>query len=513
MSNNNSYAENDLREVKQLGMWASIASLSYVFWLLGGMELIERLAYYGVKSSAGLYGKSPVSEGGLGITMTDYGMIMGVFALVQTFVPVLSGGVSDRFGYKETIAVSTFIKIAGYLTMAWFPTFYGFMVGAMLLAAGTGIFKPGIQGSIVKATTRENSTMAWGVFYQVVNIGGFLGPLVSAHMRQLAWSHLFYACAAIISLNLLLLFAYKEPDKEERLERNRKIKSGELQQELLWKSALIELKKPIVLLYMLVFPGFWFLFNALFDVLPVHIDEWVDTSVIVSDLFGEGGTSNSVIQFFLGLNNEGTKVMPEGMLNLNAGMIMTTCFLFAAMSAKYRITSSMLVGCLASCVAIMLIGAFNFAWMAVFSIALFSIGEMLISPKKNEFMGNIAPKDKKAMYLGFVMLPQGIGWGLEGFLGPRLYDIYASKERFSLELLTDRGMSSADVAAIPTGEGFTTLVSYTGETAKALTQLLYNTHNISMAWYIIGIIGSVSGIGIYFYGRWLLNLQKSQTTD
>jgi len=49
--------------------------------------------------------------------------------------------------------------------LAWFPSFWGFMAGAMVLE----------------------------------------------------WSHVFYACAAIISLNFLLLLTYKEQDKEERL--------------------------------------------------------------------------------------------------------------------------------------------------------------------------------------------------------------------------------------------------------------------------------------------------------
>lgn len=505
---NNVYAGNDLKEVKQLGMWASIASLGYIFWLVGGMEMIERLAYYGVKSSATLYATSPASEGGLGITPGDFGIILSIFALVQTFVPVLSGGLSDRIGYKETIALSTIIKIIGYLLMAWFPTFYGFMAGAIFLAAGTGIFKPGIQATLANATKKENGSMAWGIFYQIVNIGGFLGPLVSAHMRQLSWDNLFYACAIIISLNLLLIFAYTEPGKEKRLEREAKIKSGEVKQEFLWKDALTELMKPVVIFYMLVFAGFWFTFNALFDVLPLHIKEWVDTSVIVTSLFGENGTSNGFAKFFLGMDDAGTKIMPEGMLNMNAGMIMVTCFLFAALSAKIRITTSMLIGCIFSVVAITFVGLFNYGWFMLFSIMLFSIGEMLISPKKNEFMSNIAPEGKKAMYLGFVMLPQGIGWGLEGYWGPKLYEIYASKEKFSLQLLQERGMSLDEINKIPTGEAFTTLVSYTGESAQALTQLLYQTHNIGMAWYIIAAIGSISGIGIYFYGRWLLTVQN-----
>jgi hypothetical protein len=38
--------------------------------------------------------------------------------------------------------------------------------------------------------------------------------------------------------------------------------------------------------YLLIFSGFWFMFNALFDVLPAHIEDWVDTRDIVRTLFG-----------------------------------------------------------------------------------------------------------------------------------------------------------------------------------------------------------------------------------
>lgn len=508
MSNSNIYADNDLTEVKQLGMWASILSLGYVFWLVGGMEMVERLAYYGVKSTASLYARDPASQGGLGITASEFADILGIWALVMSLVPIVLGGVADRIGYKETIVASTVIKIAGYFVMAWFPSYWGFMAGSVLLAFGTGIFKPGIQGTLVKATKKESRTMAWGIFYQIVNIGGYLGPLVAAHFRQMAWENVFYACAAIISLNFIFVLMYKEPGKEERLEQQQKVKAGEVHQEPLFKAAWREIQKPIVYLYMIVFSGFWFLFFALFDVLPWYVADWVDTSIIVRDLFGEGGTSSSAFQFFMAMDNEGTKILPEGILNINSAMIMTTCFIFAALSAKYRIMTSMLIGCLFSIAAIMVVGAFNFAWMAVLGVALFSIGEMLLSPKKNQFMSNIAPKDKIAMYLGFVMLPQGIGNTLEGFLGMRIYERFASKEDFSRELLEQKGMAAAEIEKIPTGEAFTKLVEFTGQTEQAMTQVLYQSHNVSMAWYIIGGVGVFSAVGIYLYGKWIYSIEK-----
>ncbi len=44
MTLNDQDPESSLSDVKQLGLIAAIGSLSYVFWVVGGMEMIERLA-------------------------------------------------------------------------------------------------------------------------------------------------------------------------------------------------------------------------------------------------------------------------------------------------------------------------------------------------------------------------------------------------------------------------------------------------------------------------------------
>ncbi len=497
-----------LQDVKQLGLFAAIASLSYVFWCCGGMEMIERLAFYGVKAVAALYAKAPASKGGLGVTMSDFGTILMVWALVQSIVPVFSGGLSDRYGYKETIFASTVVKIAGYIVMAFFPTYQGFFAGAILLATGTAIFKPGIQGTLVKSTTRENSSMAWGIFYQTVNIGGFMGPLLAGFMRKMEWRYVFFACAAIISLNFLMLLIYKEPDKEERLERRRLVKEGKLQEKSLVTESLHELGKTHVWLYLLIFSGFWFMFNALFDVLPVHIQEWVDTRNIVTSLFGAGGTDSEIIKFFVVMNEEGTEILPEGMLNLNAGLIMITCFAFAWLSGLMRATTSMVVGTLMATAAIFMSGHSTVGWWSVIAILSFSVGEMLSSPKFSEFIGNFAPSDKKAMYLGFSQIPLAIGWTLEGKVGPWLYDVYASKDTFSRELLLERGMGSDLVTAIPQGEAFDRLIDFTGQDGWELTSIMYQTHDVARVWDIMGLVGILTAIGIYMYGRWILALSR-----
>lgn len=489
-------------DVKQLGLAAGIASLGYVFWIVGGMEMVERLAYYGVKAVATLYAKDPVSKGGLGVTMDEFGTLLMFWAMVQAGLPIFTGGLSDRFGYKETIAASTVVKICGYLTMAAFPTYWGFFAGAIILAAGTAIFKPGIQGTLVNATKRENSSLAWGIFYQTVNIGGFLGPLVAGYMRKMEWRYVFLACAGIIAFNFLFLLMYKEPGKEARLARNA---SGVARPNYLAET-FKEISRPHVWPYLLIFSGFWFMFNALFDVLPAHIDDWVDTRDIVTTLFGGGADHSALVSFFVIMNKDGTEILPEGMMNVNSMIIMITCFFFAWLSGLMKAIHSMVLGTLLASVAMILSGFSTLGWVSLAAICIFSVGEMMSSPKFSEYVGNFAPPDKKAMYLGFAQFPIALGWTLEGKLGMKLYGTFASKDLFSREMLVQNGMSQADADKIPNGEAFQTLVDSLHLPSHDVTALLLQTHNPGVIWWVMAGIGVFSALGIAWYGRWVKSL-------
>jgi hypothetical protein len=71
---------------------------------------------------------------------------------------------------------------------------------------------------------------------------------------------------------------------------------------------------------------------------------------------------------------------------------------------------------------------------------------MLASPKYSEFLGNIAPPDKKAMWIGFSQAPILIGWTIEGKLGPSLYDLFSSKDEFARQMLLTHGLSADQVS-------------------------------------------------------------------
>ncbi len=502
-----SHEEAILTDVEQLRFWAAIRSLGYVFWVVGAMEMVERLAYYGVRAVATLYATRPVSAGGLGVTMATFGTLLFCWNLAQSLVPIFTGGLSDRYGYKQTIFASTAVKCFGYLLMAWWPSYAGFFVGAMFLAVGTAIFKPGIQGTLIHATHRRNSSMAWGIFYQTVNIGGWIGPLIALHMRTLAWKYVFYTNAAFICLNFLLLFTYREPGREQRLARQQRIRDGHEKQRSLLLESLAELRKPHLSLYLLIFSVWWLMFPMLWDVLPKYVEDWADTVPMVRFLFGANPHPGPVARFFLGMDDVGKAIQPEGIVNINAGMIMLTCFLFAGLSARMRATTSMLIGTLLVVAALSLFGASCHVGFAVLAMVIFSAGEMLASPKFSEFLGNIAPPDKKAMWIGFSQAPILIGWTIEGKLGPLLYSLFSSKDEFARQMLIERGMAPELVTkqVLPVGEAFHKLVQFTGESPEHLTRLLYQNHHVGLTWFVFAAIGVAAAVMIYLYGRWIRN--------
>ena len=490
-------------EISQLGLVASILSLGYVFWIVGAMEMVERLAYYGVRSVAGLYAKSPLSQGGLGITPAEYGTVLMVWSAFQGFVPIFVGGLADRYGYKKTIAASTVIKIVAYLIMAAWPSFWGFLGGAIFLALGTAVFKPGIQGTLVKATNRRNSSMAWGIFYQTVNVGSFLGPLMAGLMRKMAWEYVFLCCAAIISLNFLLLLTYREPGMEERLERERQRREKGEPQKSLVSETLRELRRPELALFLAIFTGFYFMFYALFDVLPLHLDDWVDTRDVVATVSRYVDTANPVVRFVVILDKSGQRIQPEGIMNVNSALIMLTCFLVAWMASRIRILRSIALGAALASLSLFLIGSSTAGWMALGAISIFSLGEMLASPRFGEFIGgHLAPDDKKAMYLGLGQMSAAVGSTLEGKLGPLLYDLLGSKERFARELLVQQGMTARAVAGIPQGEAFDRLVVGMGQTPEAVTRMLYESHHVGVVWLLMASVGLVTAGLLLFYAAW-----------
>ena len=55
----------------------------------------------------------------------------------------------------------------------------------LFVAIGAAMFKPVASAIITKSTSKENGTLGFGIFYMMVNIGGFIGPASSSYFLPL----------------------------------------------------------------------------------------------------------------------------------------------------------------------------------------------------------------------------------------------------------------------------------------------------------------------------------------
>ena len=182
------------------------------FWVANTLEIFERMAWYGFFAVSSLYMTGAIGEGGLGFTDEDRGVLQGVVTFFLYLFPVVTGALADRYGFKKMLITAFIVLIPAYYLLGQFKTFPTFFLAFMLVALGAAMFKPVIIGTVSKTTNDKNSSMGFGIFYMMVNIGGFVGPIVAGIVRAISWEYVFYASAGWIAVNLIIVsIFYKEP--------------------------------------------------------------------------------------------------------------------------------------------------------------------------------------------------------------------------------------------------------------------------------------------------------------
>ena len=425
-----------------------IVSLPANFWYANLMEIFERLAFFGVRAIAPLYLVAKSGDNGLALTYTQKGTIYAVWALIQCLVPMVSGGYTERYGYRKTLTVAFFVNILGYLLMAqsrpltdqlvgmgWLENGYWvFMAAACLIAFGTAVFKPPCHGTIAKTTDENTASMGWGLFYWIVNIGGALAPMAAAQLRgDIDWHYVFYGAAIVTAFNFLPLFIlYREPEKTPKAEGE----ENENAFEVFFNSIFTVLRDIRLLIFLLIFSCFWLMFMQLWDLLPNFIDEWVDTSDVAPyfSMVSEGWV----------LPNGQAK--PEMLINIDSLAIIALVLFISWLIRKINKVAAMIIGMIVALVGFVGTGATMLGWVCCVMIFIFAIGEMLCSPTFSAYIGLIAPKDKKALYMGYSNIPFAIGWAVGNLVGGYYYDHYAAKAELAMKYLSSDTQLIAEAA-------------------------------------------------------------------
>jgi len=474
------------------------------YWMLNVIEMWERMAYFLVRSVVAIYIMQADEVHGLHFTAMQKGIIYAWWGVFQSILPMVTGGYADRYGYKKTLAFSVTLNITGYVMMAYMTSFWGFFTAVMVLATGTAFFKPSLQGSLAQNLTKDNSSVGWGIFYWIVNVGAAIAPLLASFIRhEYSWRVLFLTAAGITFLNYGMLFTFKDFPSGADKTRN--------PIQVFWYT-LKNIFEVRLISWLLIMSCFWLMMYQLWDLHPNFITDWIDSSPLALAIQKITWLPNNWVH----LTDRGPQVPQELLLNLNAVLIVVLMIPVSYAVRKMRTLSAMVIGMTVATVGILVAGLTGSGAVFLFGVLFFSLGEMLTGPKKNEYLGLIAPPGKKGLYLGYVNIPVGIGLFVGSNLAGFLYGHYGDKAVLAQKYLIEHTSFGAEALPEWTGavsqldellgvsrtEAMLKLQDVMGIDAIAATQLLWDTYSPHTAvWLPIAAIGFVAIIALIIFNQ------------
>ena len=466
-----------------------LKSFPRTFWVANAIELFERWAWYGFFMLFANYLTGSSDAGGLEFSQSQKGILMGVGTGILYFLPVLTGAIADRYGYRKVLCIAFLVYASAFILLPQATTFVGVFLLYIYLALGAALVKPIISATVAKTTNDSNASIGFGLFYMMVNIGAFFGPLVTLLFKGSSSQLIFYVSAAIISLNFILLLFYQEPHREERkqsepLSATFRTIFGNM------ASIFKDLK---FLAFLLIIAGFWTMYHQLFFTLPVFISQWVDTSSVY-DFFAK------YAPFFSENYSPAPGVMDaEFITNCDALFIICFQVFISYLVLRMQPLKSMMSGFLVCSIGMALTLFSQNVLFTIGAIFAFSMGEMAGSPKITEYIGRIAPADKKALYMGYSFIPVFIGNVLAGIISGVVYQNMSDKVVLPQRLGADKGLQIAD--GLSTNAYFEEVASQLQLTQQELTNLLWNTYSPSNLWMVLLAIGVASVVMLYIYDR------------
>jgi len=471
------------------------------FWVASAMELFERWAWYGLFAVLALYLTGSTDEGALGFTHTEKGQIMGYVTAILYLLPLFTGVIADKIGYKLSLIIAYVMLITGYYFMGEVTSYSSVFLVFLYVAVGAAIFKPVASAIITKSTDESNSTLGFGIFYMMVNIGGFIGPAFSSSLRtQYGWKLVFIQAAVVIFINLLIvIFFFKEPYRVVKKESLLESIIGSFKK--IWE-AILDVRLTVLLIIMV---GFWTMFNQLFYTLPTFIEDWVDTKELhdkiasfwpwLADIMSGGGDS----------------VNPEWLINIDAGAIVLFQIIVSYFVMKMRHVSAMITGFIIAAIGIGITFYTGNGLYTILGIVIFAVGEMMTNPTFSSFIAIISPKGKEALYQGTYFLPVAAGNFFTAFVSGNLYQAWSDKLSLLQSEMSKRAIEMPEISKEFTKNDYFALASEKlSMSQNEMTQLIWSNYHPSKIWYVIVGIGVVTILALFVYDRLVVRPKEKQ---
>ncbi len=149
-------------------------------------EMWERFSYYGMRAFLIFFMTASAQMGGMGLDTATAAAIYGTYTATVYLTNVPGGWIADRvLGQRRAVLIGGILIAAGHFSLA-VPLPVTFYLGLILIVLGTGLLKPNISVMVgqLYAEADQRRDAGFSIFYMGINLGGFLGPLITGYLVQ-----------------------------------------------------------------------------------------------------------------------------------------------------------------------------------------------------------------------------------------------------------------------------------------------------------------------------------------
>ncbi|MDX9721135.1 MAG: MFS transporter [Myxococcota bacterium] len=466
-------------------MSSEVKPFPRTFWWANVTELFERAAYYSMASFVVLY------LGQLGLGEYWPSTLNGLLWTLVYFLPILSGTIADQVGFKRSLLVAFVLLMLGYFAMGY-PVWFGgqtlndavdrevtagagvivpVLLAIVLIGVGGSVIKPCISGTVQK-TAMGRATLAFAIFYMVINIGSLVGRGISYFVRTNTDLSFIFAvasgCAVVAFFSVLVFF--QDPEKLPGYAAPPPKPKRSVARILL--DMVLVLKNIRFALFLLVSSGFFFLYNQVYNILPLYLKKVLEADPAV-DIYTMANPI-VIVGFQLLITRAFGKMKPissiiVGIIIISLSMVINILPIAMAGGVRGSVLDWIPIGSL----------------FIVMTVALVAFGELFASARSYEYIGALAPKGQEGLFLGYANLPMAIGSLIGGPAGAAIfYNIMCAGA-------TEVPILGADGTPLLDAKGNARVLLDLDPTANAT------------GWVLLMGIGLFSALSMVLYNRWL----------
>ena len=359
------------------------------FWVANISELFERLSYYAAFASLARYLHETLK-----FPTEQAGSLTGFFGGLVWFLAVFGGAVADRMGFRRALSLAYLILSCSYFLLGslgapWMEPIrtsvplMGIAIFVLALPAlGIALVKPSVVGTTARASKENVRSIGYSIYYTLVNVGGFLGPLVASYVHQrMKVENVFRVAAISVFLMFIaVLLFFREPRRHDEVETTSLAQTAQ--------NFWTVITNGRFMLFLLIFTGYWIVYWQEFISLPLFVHDYVDT-----------------------------RADTELMLVTGPLVVISLTIALNLLTQKMQAFTAIILGTLVTSVAwIILILQPTFLG-AVLTLIAVALGEITQSPRYYEYISRLAPSGQQGTYMGFAFLPLGIGSLIAGPIG------------------------------------------------------------------------------------------------